>query len=669
MRPESGSCAAMKSRCPGMMGGLPRLLRVAGAAVLVSLLSTSMVAVAADEDDEDEPEPLVEIPEPDEPQLAQARALTFNRTALPAELSGIAKAINDAVEPAARRDAMRLVEAYRANPGALANAAAIAWVQRSPEQALLIAAEAARAAPDDPNALNTLAALLAQSGYEGKAIPLLRYLATIAPEDATVLGNLAVAWLNLGEVEESKKILLRCLALAPGHGTANLAAGIIAESEGRHAEARTNFRRAAESNSSMQARKILKRQRQTFRAPRGFLGMLPKQEYFSPSAFAPVKPQKLLAEHDLKKAERDAYSKELNRLIAAQNKEIEYATAQILSNTMAGREERRSRAYAKLDWENHAKAMDVEGKLELALKRLAARQLAIRTLRVELDRTPTPGAPEDPTPSCVRRRPVAQAALDKMVVEYEKMVDETLYLWRDATNWELTRLRFMLPPSEYRVSFAAQVMVYLGYVERLNAELPLVPDPCAGQDTSRTARFELAPPEAGECPFSIDMNAVVATLHIDCHSFGFDFQAGLAFSVTKEFTSGETTLTAGVGAKMDLSSIGTAGVTGQMVFVWDAGNDLSYVGVEAIAAAKLSGIPGLSGTLAQDTFDLGREPGAESEGPSITATGADLTKDLVKVGADTKLGVTIGPRGCDPSLSGEISGQLLGQDIFAVAIP
>jgi hypothetical protein len=120
---------------------------------------------------------------------------------------------------------------------------------------------------------------------------------------------------------------------------------------------------------------------------------------------------------------------------------------------------------------------------------------------------------------------------------------------------------------------------------------------------------------------------------------------------------------------MDLSSIGSAGVTGQMVLVWDAGNDLSFVGVEAIASAKLSGIPGLSGTLAGDTLDLGREAGAGSEGPSVTASGPDLTKDLVKAGADTRLGVTIGPKGCDPSLSGEISGQLLGQNIFEAKIP
>ncbi len=73
--------------------------------------------------------------------------------------------------------------------------------------------------------------------------------------------------------------------------------------------------------------------------------------------------------------------------------------------------------------------------------------------------------------------------------------------------------------------------------------------------------------------------------------------------------------------------------------------------------------------MAGDTLDLGRAAGAESAGPSITASGADITKDRVKVGANTRLGVTIGPKGCDPRLSGEVSGQLLGQNIFAAKIP
>jgi hypothetical protein len=159
---------------------------------------------------------------------------------------------------------------------------------------------------------------------------------------------------------------------------------------------------------------------------------------------------------------------------------------------------------------------------------------------------------------------------------------------------------------------------------------------------------------------------VVLTLSMDCHRFGFDFQAGLAFSASKDFVSGETTLTAGVGVKTDLGSIGKASASGQMVVVWDADNSLSFVGVEAVAGAKLSGIPGLSGVLDGNTGDLGAE--GPAEGPSLKVSGADLMKDIVKVESDTRLGVTIGPKGVEPSLSGEISGKLLGESIFAVEL-
>lgn len=641
--------------------------RVAVAALLFWVIAAGAprLAAAESEEEEEETEPLVEIPERDDPQIAQARAVTLTRTLVPAELAGMATAVDGAMDPEARVEALRIIERFRGDAGALANAAAILWVQRSPDQSLRIAAEAAKTAPEEANALNTLAAVLTQAGYEGKAIPLLRYLAGKYTDDPVILSNLAVAWLNLGEVEEAKKVLVRCLAVAPGHGVANVAAGIIAESEGRHNAAKAHFRKATASNSSPVARSILKREGESYRGPKGFFGMLPKAEYFSPGAFEPVRPQKLLAEYELKQAEKKGYADELMKLIKEQDQMMQVDTLKLIGTLGA----ELPNVYAKLDWDNHIKSLNQEARLQLANERLAARILALSELRLKLDKTPTPGPIDSQVPSCVRRRPIAQAALAAMAAEYEKMVAETLFLWRDTTNERLAYLRFIQPEATYKISFMASVNAYLGFVHTLNSNLPLVADPCAGQDLQRAGKFDLVPPGAGPCPFSIDFDAMVATLHMDCHSFGFDFQAGLACSVTKEFVSGETTLTAGVGAKMDLGSVGKVSGSGQMVIVWDAGNDLSFVGVEAGGSAKLSGIPGLSGTLAEDTLDLGRDPGAPTEGPSITASGADLTKDLVKVGSTTRLGMEIGPRGMTPSLSGEVSGQLLGQNIFEAKIP
>lgn len=635
-----------------------------------ALVWSTMLMPVASRAQDDEAEELVQIPERDEAQIAQARALTLSAQTLPAEVARIAEALRKAINPQARAEALRLVEKFKGQGGALANAAAIAWVQKSPEQALLLGAEAARAAPTDANAVNTLAAVLTHAGYEGKSIPLLRHLATLHPDDASILSNLGVAWLNLGETEEAKKVLVRCLARAPGHGTANLAAGIIAQHEGRKAEAITHLKRASASNSSPEARRVLRAQRQAQPTPKGFFGMMPKPEYFSPGAFEPVRPQKLLAEHDLKRAEKTGYDQALRDFMSKQEKEFQHEMAGMLAAATANKLGARRNPYAKLDWTGHIKSLDEEGRLKRAQDRLVVRMRAIYELRSELERTRTPGVPESPIPECERRRPVAQAALDKMVVEYEKAVDETLFIWRDVTNSRLAYLPFITTADSYRASYFGSVFAYLGFVKTLNELMPLVPDPCAGREKEVPTKFELVGPSVRDCPFSIDIDAVVATLHMDCKNFGFEFEAGLAFSANKDFTSGETTLTAGVGAKMNLHDVGSAGVSGQMVLAWDAGNNLSFVGVEASASAKLSGIPGLSGTLSEDTFDLsGRERDPDDKKPSITITGEALTADLVKVGSTTRLGMEVGPRGCDPHLSGDISGQLLGREIFDVKIP
>ncbi len=525
------------------------------------------------------------------------------------------------------------------------------------------AATAAKSAPEDPNCINTLAALLAQAGYEEVAIPLLKYLAEAYPNEPTVWSNLGVAWLNLGDVEEATVSLMRCIALAPGHGGAHVALGVIAETSGKHAAAVAHFQKAAASHSSPLARRVLKSQRASFRAPKGFFGMMPKQDYFSPSGYQPVVAQKNLSEYSTKKAEKTAYDAALRKAIAQQERAIQEG---IFEMAMSGRA--KAGVYAKLDWDNFRASWKVEEEMSRAGELMAKRQLAIRTLYLELGKLVSEyasgGTPEN-LPDCERRAGPAQAYLLKLAHEYEMMQAETLFRWREVTNKQLTYLQFMVPAAGYKSGFAGQVHAYLNTVRALNTELPLLSNPCGKREDLRSQR-DLEALGPGSCPFSLEVELVVLTLNMDCHRFGFDFKAGLAFSASKDFVSGETTLTAGVGVKTDLSGIGKASASGQMVIVWDADNALSFVGVEAVAGAKLSGIPGLSGVIDGNTGDLGAE--GPADGTSVQVSGADLTKDLVKVESDTRLGVTIGPRGVEPSLSGEVTGKLLGENIFAVGL-
>lgn len=612
----------------------------------------------------DDNEPVIELPKRDVARSAQARRFVVTAAGLNHDLAGIAVDIAKSLSPEARAEALRVVAQFRGKGPVLANAAAAAWVQQAPEQALLLAAEAAKAAPGDPNCLNTLGALLAQAGYEEVAIPLLKYLTAAHPNEPTSLTNLGVAWLNLGEIEEAELNLRRCLALAPGHGAAHVALGVIAEAAGRHAVATGHFQQATASHSSPLARRVLKSRKTAFRTPRGFFGMMPKQDYFSPSSYQPVAAQKNLAEYATKKAEKAAYDAVLRKAIAQQDSAMSEGMLALMMGAGAAKKE----AYAKLDWDNFSKSWNAEEEMERAVQALGARQLAIGRLRQELGQIVPEyaggGTPENLF-DCERKAGPAQAYLEKMAYEYEMMQAETLFRWRAVTNQQLTYLRFMVPAPTYKTSFAGQVQAYLGLVQTLNQQLPLLSNPCGKREDLRSQR-DLAALEPGPCPFSVQVEFVVVTLTMDCTHLGFDFQAGLAFSASKDFVSGETTLTAGVGAKTDLSGIGKASVSGQIVVVWDGDNALSFVGVEAVAGAKLSGIPGLSGIVDGNTGDLGAA--GPKGGPSVEVSGADLTQDLVKAGADTRLGVTIGPKGVEPSLSGEISGKLLGDKIFAVEL-
>jgi hypothetical protein len=391
--------------------------------------------------------------------------------------------------------------------------------------------------------------------------------------------------------------------------------------------------------------------------------MVKTKEYFSPSGYAPLGRQENLAGYYAKKADKEIFEHTLRKELARRSNDatdsMARATKDLLQNGPG------VSVYANLDWHNYNKA--VEEELAEIYKLKAKRSMRIEDLRQEFGdhahEYRANGTPHDlPAEPYAKLIPVATEYLGLMSTEYEKMVQETLYRYRALINRRLTDLPLQYPDPLYRSAFEATAGEYIGFVQLLNDELPLVSEPCSPESLRQGRKPEYEEVGPGGCPFSLDIGVVVATLHMDCKKFGFDFKAGLAFSATKDFGTGETTLTAGVGAKTDLHGIGNAGVSGQFVMTWDRGNSLSFVGVEATAGANISGIPGLAGALEGSALGLG-------EGTSAAVEGEGLTADLVKAGSDVKLGVTVGPRGVESSLSGEMSSQVLGTDIFNISLP
>jgi|GEM_PF-2763848 len=611
-----------------------------------------------------EDEPFFELARPDPALKAYIKAQNLTDQSLPGELAFIAQSISTALDPDKRGEVESMVAAYSGQSVALANAAAIAWVQLAPEQALGLAAAAAKANPTDANAVNTLGALLAEAGYEQKGIPVLAYLEKKYPADPTVLSNLGMAWLNLGELDEANRYFFRVFGVAPGHGPAHTGAGVIAEKQGQHAAAMDHFRKAAASNSSPLARRALRHHHEEFQVPKSFLRMVKTKEYFSPSGYAPLSRQESLRGYYAKQADKEIFEQTLRKELARRSKEATESMARATKDLLQSGPG--VSVYANLDWHNYNKAAEEELNEIHTLK--AKRSMRIEDLRQAFGdhahEYRANGTPHDlPADPYAKLIPVATEYLGLMSNEYEKMTQETLYRYRALINRRLTDLPLQYPDPFYRSAFEATVGEYINFILLLNEDLPLVSEPCKPESLAQGRKPEYEEVGPGGCPFSLDVGVVVATLHMDCKKFGFDFKAGLAFSATKDFGTGETTLTAGVGVKTDLHGIGQAGGSGQVVITWDRGNSLSFVGVEATAGANISGIPGLSGALEGSTLGLG------GEGSNVSIEGEGLSEDLVKAGADVKLGVTVGPRGVESSLSGEMSSQVLGRDIFSIALP
>jgi len=603
--------------------------------------------------------------------IDQARAIT-NDGELRQELDQMIKSLRGGLDAASKDDADRILKKFGGNQTALNNAAAVAWVQSCPGSSLLLAAEAARLDPSNANAANTLAALLVQAGYAHKGIPLLAYLEKRFPDDPTILNNLGQAWFDVGDKDKARPFFARCIVQAPSHGAAHASLGVIAQSEGKAAEAAAHFKTAAEAVSSPAARYELDRSHGSCAVPPGLLGLLRAHEYFNPHHFIPPEPQNELDKAKSKKAELDAFLRLVatNRSLAnAIAKESLAKGQQVFMGQMMSPGNGRF-GYGGLDtkrlaqpWQEYASlCVDLRPKIENArreIKALADESMAKQS-EVDQDFEKTYGKTfgEGAGPAagnafkqlCVDKRKIAQYYLVQMSARYEQFVDKTLVPLRVSANDALNCFPLFEPAPLVKPMFYGVVDTYLEGVAKITEVMPIVVGPCDSTPSVESfARTDELPSPMG-CPFNLSINLVVVKLNADCSSLGFEFEAGLDFKAVKNFRSGETTLTAGVGA-----DVGVADINGGFVVSWNKDNKLSYIGMEVGASAGVSGIPGLSGTV--DTSSV-------ASGTSVSGSTGSLTPDLAKAGMTSTLGVTIGPNGVEPQIGGSAAAEVLGENLF-----
>ena len=627
--------------------------------------------------------PEVAIPERDDEEIGLASRRKLTDRTVAADVADLVKRLRAGLDADEVADAGHWIEDYGSNPGALASGAAFAWVQGAPGPALLMAAEAAKRAPQNANVLNTLGSLLADAGYGSRGIPILEYLAGKFPNDPTLQNNLGQAWLGLGAPEKAEFHLLACLRLAPGHGAAHASMGVIKSVAGDQAAAAKHFQASASSSGSAVARRALRRLNEGHQTPRSFRRVAPVQEHFNPSQFVVPAAADTLAGAETKLAEVAAFQAMLNQHMATAEARGGQAAAALGKHVTAEPNMAYLATLAGGSAINLARASDAsDGRLRRAgqtmedVERLGAdieelwgrAEARVTALREEFEHTwkgqdiGEGGAASAAYLAaaerlCPQERQIMEGAWPPIARRYNEFVSAATTRERVGTNEELTYLPLALGGDLYRVEFYKVVMQHLLQVGMIAGVNPIRryscgPNPLAGA---------FSPPEGdlpgpGDCPIKVSVKFAGVKLKGDCKSVGLEFEAGLKFSAKKDFQSGETTLKGGVGVDMDLAGVGGVEGSGAFVVVWDRGSDLSFIGVESTASASIAGIPGLEGEI---------DAAGATLGGSLPSSGSS---DIVKVSSETTLGVTLGPRGVEPTLRGSAGAEVLGRDLVRASL-
>ncbi len=141
---------------------------------------------------------------------------------------------------------------------ALRSASVIALLQGQNIASMALAMKSVSAEPGNVNNQNNLAAVLTQSGYPEKALPILYKLQNQLPANSTVLNNTALAWMQLGEADSAWVFATAAWRLNPQNPETNITKGVVEESKGNKTGAEQYYERAHTLSPNDFTEKLLK---------------------------------------------------------------------------------------------------------------------------------------------------------------------------------------------------------------------------------------------------------------------------------------------------------------------------------------------------------------------------------------------------------------------------
>jgi len=585
--------------------------------------------------------------------LSQIPKKIFTRIELTAYCKDLYQQFTSTINAVKVKDVTDMMARTGGNMDKLNLAAVASWYNGASEEAILMATKAATQNPDDDILLNNLSAMLNMGGLQQKAIPVIKTLLRKYPDNPMVLNNIGQSYAGLGATDTAMIYLSRCIAKSPHHPEANNTAGQIELAKGNKQKAAEHFEQSLKGAYNNEASRGLKNIDSKKRFGKFIRPRVHIPEYFDPAKYKLPSQCENLQQAATSKADHDAFDKMLERLITKYNaieKEEEKTAEQIFAQTgnynwahtlptfwalasVMGAETSSDYAEEMFRLDAYNKNFTQEFK---KLESIYEQEQKIERSKFDKRSEKVGEGNGDPT-------------LDKeMCQAYENVANKYLPLFSSMRrDWQVKNLApkkkylnelfywFYLSSHnihEFRKLFYSWVADYLSTLKVLNETKIIYPCQRENGDKQKYDDPVLTEPE---CPFEIEIKFIVGKYSLDCEKVSFSGGEGFIFNYEKKFKSGQSTLSLGIGAQLELGGgfggikIGAGASVSESLFiqlgsngeVTDAG--LKF-GVKAGAAAELEGAIGKKVNIKKDHskveasvgYTIGIESGLNfNEGP------------------------------------------------------
>jgi tetratricopeptide (TPR) repeat protein len=562
-----------------------------------------------------------------------------------------AKAKIESVAPKAVLDDVNALTALK-TPAQLQSASIAAFYSDKPVQALLISMQSALKNNQEVIAWNNLSAIYNMTGLQHKAIPVLMHHLQQLPTNPMLLNNMGQAYLGMGEMPKAKAYLLQCLMQDPFNPEANRSMGMVCLIEKNYDKSKEYFEKEVEVTQRESTISLLEQNNFDINVYliRDKTTAIPNRNFFDEIQLGKFKVPEFPVSSDQSGMRGEQHGSFRASVVSEQ---LFWGNVAVGTPEQIAMEGKQSPGlYAKQvkrllkDLHKAYTPNDLMLLTDIQINQLKAIQ-ADYTEKMKATECPYPPSGSSSEvhlayqkKCCDLKKPI----IDKYIAQYNALVTQRINfvtgVWKQYIN-KLINIVSLDPGSSnkrYVSGAVSEYFLFLGMASQAGIFLD-PPSECYSNITTEVADSIIASSRIIDlnCPNSLNLeiDLQVAKLKADCSKFSISGGQGLRLGFERNFKTGTSTLSGGVGIKANFLKAGGADVSQMLYVSWDNNNSFSDFGLKMNGSIKVGGTPvsiaegiaGVGGTIAG--IDGGYSLGINS-GFNVTVKGKGLLSDVIK---------------------------------------